>query len=193
MQKRLLIISLSSGTNTDLRADIVTRNMSPVPLLLYTISMRRTEREVTSIESIFDILSRSTVVRIAMNDEKHPYVIPMTFGPEYVDGKIIIYFHSALEGHKNDLLRKDENVTVEADLYYRTEETGIGITAKYESVIGTGKAERLTETKDKVHGLKIILDHYSRSGFPVESCKGLSKCDVFRITLDTVTGKHNID
>lgn len=155
--------------------------------------MRRTEREVTSIDSIFDILSRCTVVRIAMNDETSPYIIPMTFGPEFVDGKIVVYFHSALEGHKNDLLAKNANVTVEADLYYRTEETGMGITAKYESVIGHGKAERLTETKDKVHGLKIILDHYSRSGFPVESCKGLSKCDVFKVVLDEVSGKHNLD
>ncbi len=155
--------------------------------------MRRTEREVTSIDSIFDILSRCTVIRIAMNDETSPYIIPMTYGPEFVDGKIVVYFHSALEGHKNDLLAKNANVTVEADLYYRTEETGMGITAKYESVIGRGKAERLTETKDKVHGLKIILDHYSRSGFPVESCKGLSKCDVFKVVLDEVSGKHNLD
>ncbi len=155
--------------------------------------MRRTEREVTSPEAIFDILLRCTVVRIAMNDDITPYVIPMTFGPEFKDGRIIIYFHSALEGHKNDLLLKDSNVTVEADLYYRTEETGMGITAKYESVIGSGKAERLMEVPDKVHGLKVILDHYSRSGFPVESCKGLSKCDVYRIVLDTVTGKHNMD
>lgn len=160
---------------------------------MYTTSMRRTEREVTSIDSIFDILSRCTVVRIAMNDERTPYIIPMTFGPELVDGKIVVYFHSALEGHKNDLLKKNANVTVEADLYYRTEETAMGITAKYESVIGHGVAERLTETKDKVHGLKIILDHYSRSGFPVESCKGLSKCDVYRITLEKVSGKHNIE
>lgn len=155
--------------------------------------MRRIEREVTSQEAIFDILSRCTVVRIAMNDSVRPYIIPMTFGPEFTNGKIIIYFHSALEGHKNDLLVKDNNVTIEADLYYRTEETGMGITAKYESVIGYGKAERLTEVPEKVHGLKLILDHYSRSGFPVESCKGLSKCDVYRIVLDTVTGKHNME
>lgn len=155
--------------------------------------MRRTEREITSIETIYDILSRSNVIRIAMNDTPSPYVIPMTFGCEKEDGKIIIYFHSALEGHKNDLLALDNRVTVEADFYYRTEETEKGITAKYESVIGRGQADKLIETKDKVHGLKVILDHYARSGFPVESCKGLSKCDVYRIVLDSVTGKHNLE
>lgn len=155
--------------------------------------MRRIEREVTDISSIYDILSRCTVIRIAMNDDVFPYIIPMTFGVEENEGKIIIYFHSALEGKKNDLLNLDNHVAVEADLYYRTEETGKGITARYESIIGTGRAEKLVETKDKVHGLKVILDHYSRSGFPVESCKGLSKCDVYRIVLENVTGKHNLE
>ncbi len=155
--------------------------------------MRRTEREITSLDTIYDILSRSNVIRIAMNDKEHPYVIPMTFGVEKEGERIVIYFHSALEGHKNDLLALDNRVTIEADFYYRTEETGVGITAKYESVIGSGNAEKLIETKDKVHGLKVILDHYQRSGFPVESCKGLSKCDVYRIALENVTGKHNLD
>ncbi len=155
--------------------------------------MRRTEREVNDISSIYDILSRCNVIHIAINDNPCPYIIPMTFGPELEDGKIIIYFHSALEGKKNDLIALDNHVSVEAALYYRTEETGMGITAKYESVIGTGRAEKLVETKEKVHGLKVILDHYSRSGFPVESCKGLSKCDVYRVVLETITGKHNIE
>lgn len=155
--------------------------------------MRRTEREVNDISSIYDILSRCNVIHIAINDNPCPYIIPMTFGPELEDGKIIIYFHSALEGKKNDLIALDSHVSVEAALYYRTEETGMGITAKYESVIGTGRAEKLVETKEKVHGLKVILDHYSRSGFPVESCKGLSKCDVYRVVLETITGKHNIE
>lgn len=155
--------------------------------------MRRTEREITSIDTIYDILSRSNVIRIAMNDSEYPYVIPMTFGCEKTDDKIVIYFHSALIGHKNSLLECDNRVTVEADFYYRTEESEKGITAKYESVIGSGRAEKLLETKDKVHGLKVILDHYARSGFPVESCRGLSKCDVYSIVLETVTGKHNLD
>ncbi len=155
--------------------------------------MRRTEREVNDISSIYDILSRCFVIHIAINDNPYPYIIPMTFGTELEDGKIIVYFHSALEGKKNDLIARDNHVSVEAALYYRTEETGMGITAKYESVIGTGRAEKLTETKEKVHGLKVILDHYSRSGFPVESCKGLSKCDVYRVVLETITGKHNIE
>ena len=154
--------------------------------------MRREDREVKDVNSIFDILERCTVIRVCLFDSEYPYVIPMTFGAELVNGEITIYFHSAQSGKKNTLLSLDNRVSVEADLYYRTEESFGGITAKYESVIGSGNAIKLEEVKDKVHGLKVILDHYNRTGFPVESCKGLSKCDVYAIKLKEVSGKHNI-
>ena len=155
--------------------------------------MRRDEREVESIEEIFDILLRCDTVRVAMNAGDYPYVIPMTFGCELADGKIIIYFHSAGAGRKWDILNKDPRVCVEADLYYKVEKRENGdITAIYESVIGTGKAELLTEHAEKVAALKCMLEHYKESGFPVTSCKGLAKVEVFRIVLNEVSGKRNL-
>lgn len=155
--------------------------------------MRREDREIKSLEDIYDVLERCDVIRIAMNAGDAPYVVPMTFGCNMEGGKIVIYFHSAGEGRKNDLLAKDPRVCVEADLYYQVEELGQGgITAYFESVIGTGRVEPLTEKADKVSGLKYILLHYKKSGFPVTSCSGLEHVSVFRIELDEVSGKHNI-
>ena len=154
--------------------------------------MRRTDREVKTVDGIYDILSRCKIIRIAMNDDVQPYVVPMNFGLERDGDKIIIYFHSAVEGHKIELLRKDNRVAIEADLYYKVEETEGGITQRYESVMGTGRAEKLTETADKVHGFKVMLGQYSKEEHPIEECKGLSRCDVYRVVLDTVTGKHNL-
>lgn len=155
--------------------------------------MRRDDREVIGIEAIYDILRRCDTIRVAMNAGDYPYVIPMTFGCELKDGKIIIYFHSAGAGRKWDILMKDPKVCVEADKYYQVKKQDNGdITAIYESVIGTGKAELLTEQKDKVYALKVMLDQYKESGFPVTSCKGLPKVEVFRIVLDEVSGKHNL-
>lgn len=155
--------------------------------------MRRFEREVSDIQEIYEILKKCDTIRVGMNDEGYPYIIPMTFGCSIEDGKIVIYFHSAPEGRKWDLLAKDPRVCVEADMYYKVEKKENGdITAIYESVIGTGKAQLLTETPDKVAALKIMLDHYKESGFPVTSCKGLPKVAAFRIVLDEVSGKHNL-
>ena len=155
--------------------------------------MRRDDREVTSVEGIFDILSRCDTMHLAMNDEGSPYVIPMTFGCEMENGSIVVYFHSAAAGHKYELLAKDPRVTVEASLYYQVKRTDDGaVTARYESVIGRGTAELLTEQADKVAALKCMLAHYKESGFPVTSCKGLAQVAAFRVRLDTVTGKHNL-
>jgi len=155
--------------------------------------MRRDERAVMELTEIHDILQRCDTIRVAMNDGEYPYVIPMTFGSEIIDGKIIIYFHSACAGKKWELLNKDAHVCIEADLYYQVKKCDNGdITAVYESVIGTGIAEALTEQADRVSALKVMLTHYKESGFPVTSCKGLANVEVFRVVLDDVSGKRNL-
>ena len=155
--------------------------------------MRRDDREVSNINDINDILTRCDTIRVGMNGGDYPYVIPMTFGSELVDGKIVVYFHSACAGRKWDILNSDNRVCIEADLYYRVEKKENGeVTAIYESVIGTGNAELLTEQKEKVAALKCMLDKYKESGFPVTSCKGLPNVAVFRVVLNEVSGKHNL-
>ncbi len=154
--------------------------------------MRRDDRRVIDLNEIYDILQRCTTITLGMNGDGFPYLIPMTFGCKMEDGVITVYIHSAGAGRKWEILQSDPRVTVEAHLYDRVEQTGGGITAKYESVIGTGRAVRLTEVSDKVDAFKIMLDHYDHSGFPVTSCHGLSRSEVFEIKLDEVSGKRDL-
>ena len=154
--------------------------------------MRRSDREVADISEIFEMLNRFDSLSLGMSDREAPYVVPMTFGCELKDGKIIVYLHSALSGRKCDILQRSPAVCIEAHRYFRTEKTDGGITARYESVIGTGRAVRLTDDREKVAAYKVMLAHYKNSGFPVESCKGLQMSDVYRIELDEVSGKRNL-
>ena len=155
--------------------------------------MRRTDREICDINEIFGMLDRCTTVSIGFNDLDYPYIVPMTFGCSMEDGRICVYFHCAGAGRKWELLKKDGRVCVEGHIYERVEETaGGGITARYESVIGTGTAERIEEPAEKVKALKFILDHYNSSGFPVTSCKGLKQVEVYKIALEQVSGKRNL-
>lgn len=156
------------------------------------MEMRRKDREVTDPEQIFDILNRCDTMTLAMNGGTEPYVIPMTFGCTLEDGRITVYFHSARGGRKWEILNRDPHVSVEAHLYYKTVQEGSGITAKYESVIGTGVAEPVEDKGDKVAAFRVMLDHYKHSGFPAQSCKGLPDCTVFKVVLTEVSGKHNL-
>lgn len=155
--------------------------------------MRRKDREITDINAIYDILNRCDTINLAMNADEYPYVIPMTFGCQLENGKVVVYFHSAQGGRKWDLLNENPKVCVEAHLYYKTFKLDDGsITAKYESVIGTGVAIKVEDKQAKIDGIKVMLDHYKESGFPAESCKGLQHCTVFKVVLDEVSGKHNL-
>lgn len=154
--------------------------------------MRRSDREITDINQIYDILQRCDTITLGMNGKDAPYLIPMTFGCALEDGSAVVYFHSAPGGRKWEILNSDPRVCVEAHLYYKTVKEGDSVTAKYESVIGSGTAEKITDNGEKVAAFRIMLDHYKQSGFPAESCKGLPKCEVFKVILDEVTGKHNM-
>ena len=153
--------------------------------------MRRSDREITDINEIYTMLERCTTINLGMYAEDYPYVIPMTFGCALENGRITVYFHCAGEGRKWDLLHRDARVCVEAHVYERIAQTGGGITAMYDSVIGFGEARLVEGRENKVNAIKIMLAHYDSSGFPVTSCKGLPHVEVYRIELETVTGKRS--
>ena len=49
--------------------------------------MRRKKRQVTDLESIKNLVEKSQVVRIALNGEDYPYVVPVNFGYEWNEEK----------------------------------------------------------------------------------------------------------
>ena len=149
--------------------------------------MRRADREITDFAEIVELVSRCDTLRIALHDEPYPYVVPVSFGYEVCGGKLAFYIHGAGEGKKLDLLARDDRVCVEADLCHRFVESGASVSCEYESVIGFGSARRVTGPEAQ-HALSCILAHCGFPGYPCEAGQG--KLDVYRITLDAVTGKR---
>lgn len=156
------------------------------------MDMRRKERQVVPVEQIFDILNRCDTISLGLNGGTEPYIIPMTFACSMENGQITVWFHSAKGGRKWEILNRDPHVCVEAHLYYKTVNLGHDITAQYESVIGTGIAEKVEDREGKVAAFKLMLEHYKESGFPASSCKGLPDAEVFKVVLTEVSGKHNM-
>lgn len=73
--------------------------------------MRRKDREVTDITEIKDILDLCKTCHLAMVDNNMPYVIPLSYGYEMQDGTLTVYFHSAAEGKKIDILKNNGSIT----------------------------------------------------------------------------------
>ncbi|MCL2664168.1 MAG: pyridoxamine 5'-phosphate oxidase family protein [Defluviitaleaceae bacterium] len=150
--------------------------------------MRRSDREITDKNEIFDVLRRADTVRLGINGEPYPYVVPLSFGLEERDGQIIIYVHGAKEGLKHELIKKDSHVCIEADIFYRYAETNPGFTTVYESVIGFGAAEEALG-EEAVRGCELLLEHCGFGGCGFDRA-GLMHTRVYKIVLHSVTGKR---
>jgi uncharacterized protein len=74
-------------------------------------SMRRAEKEITNRGEIDSILSKATVCRIGFYDQRTPYIVPMNFG--YSDN--CLYLHSAPQGKKIELLKRNPLVCFEVE------------------------------------------------------------------------------
>lgn len=151
--------------------------------------MRRNELAVKELGDIAAVLKKCDTIRLGINGEKYPYVVPLSFGFEEENGKLVLYFHGAKEGLKHELIAKDPNVCVEADVMHGFVSSGNKTTAHYESVIGFGKAE-LAGKDEAVKGIELIMEHCGQPGFDGKSCIMLGITSIYKITLESVEGKR---
>ena len=124
--------------------------------------MRRKDREIKEIESITQILEKCDVCRISLFDAEYPYIIPLNFGHSYENKELSLYFHSAIEGKKLDLIKLNNKVAFEMDTSKKLiiGETPCNFTMEFESLCGNGEIEILAN-EDKIDGLKYIMKHYT--------------------------------
>lgn len=151
--------------------------------------MRR-KRQSLSTEECVAILERMPNGTLALyGDDGYPYAVPVSY--VYADGKI--YFHSAMQGHKVDAVRRNGNVSfcvVEQDDVKPAE-----FTTYFRSVIVFGKARILTDEDEKRNALCLLADKYSHGevGMEAEIAKGFNKLLMVEITVEHITGKEAIE
>lgn len=155
--------------------------------------MRRSDREIKDFDEIVKVLERCDAVRLAFNDGDIPYIVPLSFGMERKSDSLTLYFHSAQEGKKIDLIRKEGRAAFEADCAHRLvfdEEKG-NCTTEYESVVGYGDLTFVTAEEEKLRALKILMKHYREEDFSF-SLSVVPATAVFRLDVRSVTGKRLI-
>ena len=134
------------------------------------------------------IIRESTVCRLALVDNNQPYIVPLCFG--YKDNAL--YFHSAGEGKKIDILKKNNNVCFEFDVRseIKTGKTACEWGMKYRSVIGFGNASFLEDPESKQAALDIIMQQYSDGSFSYPD-KILKNTLVIKVEITDMTGKQS--
>ena len=150
--------------------------------------MRRKDKEITDIKEIEEIISKSTVCHLALSLDNTPYVVPLSFG--YKDK--IIYFHSAKQGKKVDILKANNKVCFEFDIDHELVESekACSWSMKFRSVIGFGKAYFIENMEEKQKALDIIMQNYSDKTFLFEE-KRINSILVGKIDIKEITGKKS--
>ena len=148
--------------------------------------MRRKDQEINDIATIEGIIRKAQVCRLALSENGRPYIVPLCFG--YKDNTL--YFHSAREGKKLDILRKNNNVCFEIDIDKELVrgKKACNCSMKYRSVIGFGRAEIIDDIEQKRRALNIIMQNYFEGLFryPEES---IGNIVIIKLEIESMTGK----
>ena len=151
--------------------------------------MRRKDKEITDLNEIELIFKRNYICRIALSNNDSPYIIPMNYG--YKDKAL--YFHSAKEGTKIDLIKSNPNACFEIteDIEIKESEQACSYVTKYRSVIGTGKIKIINNEKEKIEGLNILMKQHTKKNNWEYKEEFFNKIVILKLEIDEVKGKQS--
>lgn len=150
--------------------------------------MRRKDREITDIALIEDVIRNSLVCRLGMSRNDQPYVVPLCFA--YNDNTL--YFHSADEGLKLEILQQNPNVCFEFDIDQKVvqDDKPCKWTMNYRSVIGFGQASVVEDLEEKRKGLDAIMQHYAGRSFEYLE-PAIENTVIIKVEIESMTGKKS--
>ena len=150
--------------------------------------MRRKEKEITDKSEIESIIRKSLVCRLGLADDGSPYIVPLCFG--YKDNSM--YFHSAKEGRKIEILKRNNDVCFEFDdnLEVQAGKAACDWVMKYRSVIGYGRASFIEDPEEKRKALDVIMAQYADGDFEYSE-KLFEEALVIKVDISSMTGKKS--
>ena len=150
--------------------------------------MRLSKKEVTELPAIEKILRTGKTCQLAFTAEPAPYLVTLNYG--YHDGAL--YFHSAGEGRKIELIRENRAVgfTVALDLGLVKGATACDWSVRFQSVVGYGEISLLESPEEKRQGLNLFMAHYSDADFSYPD-KMIQATAVFKLVINVMTVKQS--
>lgn len=150
--------------------------------------MRRFRQELSENESLEILVNGKVAVLALAGDNDYPYAVPLN----YVYDDSYIYFHSALQGHKVDALKRNPKCSL--CVIEKDDVIPEKFTSYFRSVIAFGKAEFLMSEEDRIRALQLLCNKYSPGLDPTDEIKkSLKSVLIIRMKLERITGKESIE
>lgn len=147
--------------------------------------MRRTDRKITTEQSIHILNKCEYGILSTVDQDGHPYGVPVSY--VYVGGSI--YFHSACQGHKLDNLACNSKVAF--SVVGQKQTIPEKFSTSYESVIVFGHAGQVYG-QEKMAVLQALVNKYA-PGHVIAGQAYVQKSGeqtvVVKITIEHMTGK----
>ncbi|MCM1066489.1 MAG: pyridoxamine 5'-phosphate oxidase family protein [Muribaculaceae bacterium] len=152
--------------------------------------MRRFRQQLSE-ENCIEILRSATAGVLALcGHDMHPYGVPLSH--VYADGKL--YFHSALTGHKVDLLSQNPmacfTVIAQDDIHPET------YTTYFKSVIAFGTIRIIDDEAEKIRAIELLgrrCNPDDDEGLKKEIARNYSRCMMLELTIERLSGKQSIE
>jgi nitroimidazol reductase NimA-like FMN-containing flavoprotein (pyridoxamine 5'-phosphate oxidase superfamily) len=154
--------------------------------------MRRTDREMQDREELMKVLRGGAHMTLALSKEDEPYLVTLNYSLD--EARHCLYFHCASQGRKVEILRSNPRVwgQVLEDHGYMQGECD----HSYATVQFSGRAEFVTDIDEKRRALELMIDRLDHSPDKVRQeslhSADLKKVTVCRVSIETMTGKHNV-
>ena len=155
--------------------------------------MRRKDREITGINEKLALIQECKVCRLGLSENNFPYLIPLNYGYTYRDDTLTLFFHSAKEGRKIEIIRNNNNACFEIDCGTKLIEGDkpCDYGCSYKSIIGFGKIIFLETDGEKSEGLNHIMKHQTGKETGYHYAKAdLDNVCVYKMIVEEFTGKQ---
>ena len=126
-----------------------------------------------------------------MVDKGQPYVVPLSYAYSIEEETITLFFHSAKEGRKINILRENSAVCFEISSEGEPvhAETPCNAGYYYSCVHGFGNAQFVEDTAEKCAALSLLMKHQAKRDLDFTASQADSVC-VFKVVSTDFTGKR---
>ena len=153
--------------------------------------MRRSDREITDVKLIEAFIAKEQIMRIGFYDNGEIYIVPVNYGYTNDSGQFAFYFHGAKAGRKYELSKGSPNIGFEIDGNYELLEADIAcdFSAKFQSVVGTGKISIVEVREEKIKGLNVLMRQTSGKAEWQYSEEMMNAVAVYKVDVNKISCK----
>ncbi|MDR1130059.1 MAG: pyridoxamine 5'-phosphate oxidase family protein [Prevotellaceae bacterium] len=155
--------------------------------------MRRKDKEISDVSEKLKIIDRNKVCRLALSDSDQPYIVPLNYGYSFEGGGLTLYFHSAREGKKLEIIKRNSRACfeIDCDSVLVEGERPCSYSYAFESIIGTGRIILLNTAAEKEDGLNRLMKHQTgKNGTYHFDESMMERIVVYKLVVEEFTGKR---